>query len=432
MKFLIHTLAVLSIISFSPVLHAARLLRDPAVGRTRIFFVYAGEIWSVPKAGGTATRLTNTGGPKSDLRLSPDGQTIAYSGPQHAIYTIPAAGGSTTRITHNPGTNNVCNWTPDGRVLFMADGFLPRFDDDKEARVRQLFTVAPRGGLPQKLPVPYGAHGSISQDGQWLAYTFYAQGAVESNKRYVGGGAPDIWLFNLHDHRSRQITDWKGTDTFPMWHDKTVYYLSDNGADARLNIWSYEVSSGHRSQLTFFKDFDVKWPSIGTAGEIVLGNGLDLYLLDVATKQIHQVRVTIPAGVDETKPVAIDASKFLMNWQLSPDGRQSLLEARGDVWVVDNTSGEATNLTRTSASAERDPRWSPDGNWIAYFSDADGEYNLSISRADGTEQRQATHLGAGFRYGPTWSPDSQRIAFYDSAGGIYVHTRSSGETKRIE
>jgi tricorn protease len=440
MKLLVNTLAVLSIVSLSPVLHAAssegRLLRDPAVGQTRIFFVYADEIWSVAKTGGTAARLTNTGGPKSDLRLSPDGQTIAYSGPQHAIYAIPVAGGSATRLTHNPGTNNVCDWTPDGRVLFMADAFVPRLDDDSEARVRQLFTVAPRGGLPQKLPVPYGAHGSISPDGQWLAYTFYAQGVVEANRRYAGGGAPDIWLLNLRDHRSRQITDWKGTDTFPMWHDKTVYYLSDNGAEGRLNIWSYDVGSGQRRQLTFFKDFDVKWPSIGTAanghGEIALGNGLDLYLLDVTTKQLRRVHVTIPAGADEKRVVSVDASKFLANWQLSPDGRKSLLEARGDLWVVDNTSGGATNLTHSSASAERDPRWSPDGNWIAYFSDADGEYNLHISRADGSEQRQVTHLGDGFRYRPTWSPDSQRIAFYDSTGSIYVHTRSSGETKRID
>jgi hypothetical protein len=94
--------------------------------------------------------------------------------------------------------------------------------------------------------VPYGANGVISDDGEWLAYTPYAEGLTEKRKHYYGGFAPDIWLFNLRTHKSRQITDWKGADTSPMWRGPIVYYLSDAGAEARMNIWSYDTKTNTR------------------------------------------------------------------------------------------------------------------------------------------------------------------------------------------
>src|SRR5688500_7096839 len=253
------------------------ILRFPAINGTSIVFVYAGDLWIVPKAGGAAVRLTNVPGPKSYPRFSPDGQTIGFTGTYNGIYTIPTAGGQVNRITHHAGTTTLCSWTPNGRLLFMSDAFSHIFDGDGQARVRQLFSVAAKGGLPQKLPVPYGANGVISDDGEWLAYTPYAEGLTEKRKRYYGGFAPDVWLFNLRTHQSRQITDWKGADTSPMWRGAIVYYLSDAGAEARMNIWSHDTKTNTRRQVTHFKDFDVKWPSIGPGtngqGEIVFNYG---------------------------------------------------------------------------------------------------------------------------------------------------------------
>ncbi len=412
------------------------IIRYPDVGTKQIVFVYADEIWLVPSQGGIAVRLTDTRDSKSYPRLSPDEKTVAFTGAHNGVYTIPMTGGKVNRITHHPGTTTVCDWTPDGRVLFMTDAFLHVFDNDDQARVRELFTVSARGGLPQKLPVPYGANGNISPDGQWLAYTFYANGLTEARKHYFGGYAPDIWLFNLLNHQSRRITDWKGTDTLPMWHGETVYYVSDEGADGRLNIWSCNIKSGRREQVTYFKEFDVKWPSMGPGssgqGEIVLVDGLDLYLLDISTRQLLKVQVTIPADLQEKRSVTVDASKIMTNWRLSPDGNQSLIEARGDIWIVDNGTGVAANLTPTSGAAERDPAWSPNGAWISYFSDASGEYELYVARADGTDARQVTHLGTGFRFRPVWSPDGRRVAFHDSTSSIYLYVVSSGETKKID
>lgn len=422
------------------------IVRFPDVGMTNIVFVYAGDLWVVPRAGGAAVRLTSTPGTKSYPKFSPDGQTIAFTssyngiyafaGGYNGIYTIPAAGGVANRVTHNPGTTTFCSWTPDGQLLFMNDAFSYIFDNDDQARVRQLFTVPASGGLPHKLPIPYGANGAICPDGEWLAYTPYAEGLSEKRKHYFGGFAPDIWLFNLHSHQAKRITDWKGTDTAPMWHGGVIYYLSDAGTEGRLNIWSYETRTSVRQQITHFTDFDVKWPSIGPGsngtGEIVFVNGAGLYLLDLGTRQSRQVEVSFPGDLPE-KTLTVDASKFIVNWNVSPEGDQSVIEARGDIWTVSPVKGAPRDLTSTSGVAERDPSWSPNGRWMAFFSDASGEYELSVVPADGSEApRQLTHLGLGFRYHPLWSPDSRHIAFYDSTGSIYLHTVDTGETKKLD
>jgi tricorn protease len=411
------------------------ILRFPNVSKTSIVFVYAGDLWTVPKTGGAASRLTNSPGAKNNPRFSPDGQTIAFTGTYNGIYTIPSSGGQANRITHNAGTTTFCSWTPDGRLLFMTDAFSHVFDGDGQARVRQLFTVAAGGGLPQKMPLPYGANGMVGPDGEWLAYTPYAEGLTEKRKHYFGGFAPDIWLFNLRNHQARQITDWKGADTAPMWHGATVYYLSDGGPEARMNIWSYDTKTGSRRQVTHFTDFDIKWPSIGPGtnghGEIVFNYGTDLYLLDLANGKSRKVEVTLPA---ELAPaiLPVDASKFIANWNVSAEGDRAVVEARGDIWTV-GQDGAKRRLTSTSSAAERDPNWSPDGRWVSFFSDATGEYELYVAAADGSAApRQLTHIGAGFRYSPVWSPDSRHIAFYDGTGSIYLHTIESGETKKID
>ena len=411
------------------------ILRFPDVDQTRIVFVYAGDLWIVPKAGGTAVRLTNVPGPKSYPRFSPDGQTIGFTGTYNGIYTIPTAGGQVNRITHHAGTTTLCSWTPDGRLLFMSDAFSHIFDGDDQARVRQLFTVAANGGLPQKLPVPYGANGVISDDGEWLAYTPYAEGLTEKRKHYYGGFAPDVWLFNLRTRQSRQITDWKGADTSPMWRGAIVYYLSDAGAEARMNIWSYDTRTRTRRQVTHFSDFDVKWPSIGSGAngkaEIVFNHGTNLYLLDLANDKSRKVDVVLPQNLD-TAHEAVDTSKFVVNWNVSPVADRAVVEARGDIWTI-SPDGAKQRVTSTSGAADRDPSWSPDGRWISFFSDASGEYELYLAAADGsTAPRQLTHIGAGSRYRPIWSPDSRHIAFYDSTGSIYLHTIASAGTKKID
>lgn len=397
------------------------MMRYPDVSSTHIVFVYADDIWVVPRSGGTASPLASPPGGEAFPRFSPDGRTIAFSGNydgNNDIYTVSVEGGIPQRVTYHSSGERLCDWSFDNQLLFAMNGL------GGLGRQAQLFTVQKAGGLPKRLPVPYGGYGTISGDGQWLAYTPRNRD-FRTWKRYRGGWASDIWLFHLGNHTSRKITDWEGTDTIPMWHGKKIYYLSDAGPNHRLNIWCFELETNERKQVTNFKDYDVKWPSNGPGpngeGEIIFEYNTKLYLLNLASGQTTPVTISIPGARPKLRPMRKDVSGRLSGWYVSPKAKRVLVHSRGDIWSLPAKNGTPRNLTRTSGIAERWPSWSPDGKWITYFSDESGENELVIRPADGKGKPETvTSMGAGFRYQRTWSPDSKWMVFADHESKFYL------------
>ena len=177
--------------------------------------------------------------------------------------------------------------------------------------------MSAEGGLPEKMPVPYGATATVSADGTWLAYTPHTRDQ-RTWKRYRGGMATDIWLFNLSDSSSRKITDWEGTDSQPMWQGDSVYYMSDAGPNHRLNIWAYDTASGSRRQVHSIADFDVKWPAIGPGptgqGEIVYPARLASSVCSIwQSGESSAVEVTIPGDGQSCASRAFDVADLVRN-----------------------------------------------------------------------------------------------------------------------
>jgi tricorn protease len=422
---MMRTLRLLSAIALvalsARALHAqidARMLRQPDVSSTHIAFIYAGDIWVVPKTGGTAQRLSSPAGEESFPRFSPDGSTIAFTGNYDGnadIYTIPVTGGEPVRITHHPMEDRVVDWYPNGHDILYASSM-----ESGRQRFSQFYRVADRGGLPEKLPIPYGEFGALSPDGELLAYMPRSRD-FRTWKRYRGGWAPEIWLFNLRDYSSRNITVSDANDAHPMWHGRTLYFLSDRGANLRHNIWAYDLDSEAFRQVTEFSEFDIHFPAIGPS-DIVFEAGGRLYLLDLATEEYREVGVEVVTDLATLKPRIENVSELIFSGWVSPTGKRAVFEARGDVFTVPAEHGPIRNLTASSGVAERYPTWSPDGKYVAYWSDRSGEYELTIRPADGSgAEQRLTSMGAGYRYRPYWSPDSKKLAFVDQAKTIYVY-----------
>jgi tricorn protease len=221
-----------------------------------------------------------------------------------------------------------------------------------------------------------------------------------------------------------------------MWGGGTLYYLSDATSDPKaphkLNIWSWDPKSGASRQVTQFTDEDVKWPAIGD-GEIVFQKGTRLMVLDLSSGKSRTVEVRIPGDRPTVRPRTEDVSDQLQGSSISPSAKRVAVAARGDIWTAPAENGVPRNLTRTDGVAERSPSWSPDGKWIAYFSDETGEYELWAMPADGKgDRRQLTKDGGPFKTDIQWFPDSKKLIYQDKTGSAYLVDVETGDRKLVD
>jgi tricorn protease len=408
----------------------AGLFRFPDVSQTQIVFTYANDIWVMPKEGGTAIKLSSPAGVESYPKFSPDGKSIAFSGNydgNNDAYVIPANGGVPVRLTGHGYSDRVVDWTSDGKKVLFASS-----RESGKARFNQFYTVPSSGGVVEKLPLAYAEFGSYSPDGKQIAVVFRTQ--VGRNwKRYRGGWKADIQIFNLTNNESTSIgAEADAGAEFPMWNGNAIYFLSDRGAELRMNLWKYDVKTKAYTQLTDFKDYDVHYPSIGP-DDIIFEAGGKLYLYNISTTKQKTINVNVVTDKAMLKPKVETAERLIQSLSISPDGNRVLVQARGDVFSVPAENGFVKDLTRTSSAAERYPSWSPDGKYIAYWSDASGEYELYLSEADKEgAAKKLTNYGAGYRYRPFWSPDSKKIAFIDKAMRIRIFDITNNQSTEVD
>ncbi|MCA6073281.1 S41 family peptidase [Fulvivirga sedimenti] len=429
MKKTLVSLAVMLIAFYCSAQIDARLMRYPDVSATHITFVYGDDIWLVEKSGGTAVKLSSPPGEEMFPRFSPDGQMIAFTANYEGnndVYVVSVRGGIPKRLTYHGMTDRVLGWHPDGDHILFASS-----RESGRQRYNQFYTISKNGGSPEKLDVPYGEYASFSPDGKQLAYTDRSR-VQRTWKRYRGGTAPDIHVFNLDDHSTSNITTNDANDELPMWHGDDIYFLSDQGPEQRANIWKYSLTSGTASQMTNFTDFDLHFPGIGP-DDIIFQAGDQLYLLSIATGNYSTVQVNVITDQMGLMPVQKNVSSMMQSATISPDGKRVIVQARGELFSLPASEGYVQNLTQTSGAAERNPSWSPDGRYVACWSDAQGEYQLTLYDMEGSSQpKTVSAFNDGFRYAIYWSPDSKHVAYVNQAMEIQVMDVTSGLARTID
>ncbi|QQS36704.1 MAG: PDZ domain-containing protein [Ignavibacteriales bacterium] len=397
----------------------ARLLRFPTIHGSNIVFSYAGDLYTVSANGGTARKLTNDIGYEMFAKFSPDGRSIAFTGQYDGnteVYTIPAEGGIPFRVTYSAtlgrddvsdrmGPNNIVMGWRDNSTVVLRSRWI-EFNDFKG----QLYTVNSKGGLMEQLPLPRGGFCSYSPDASKLAYNRVFR-EFRTWKRYRGGQADDVWIYDFKTKKIENITNNPAQDIIPMWAGTKIYFISDR--DKRMNLFVYDLSTKETKKLTTFSEYDIKYPSVGD-NAIVFENGGYIYKHDLTSGKTDKVQIFINEDFDSGRGGLIDVSRNVSNYEISPDGNRALFGARGEIFTVPVKYGNTRNLTNTSGIHERNSKWSPDGKWISYISDESGEDEIYIMAQDGkSEPIKLTDGDKNYKYQPLWSPDSKKLLWAD-------------------
>jgi tricorn protease len=403
------------------------LLRSPSLSGKEIAFAFAGDIWSVPREGGAARRLTTGPGVEADPEFSPDGSQIAFTGEYDGnvdVYVLPASGGIPRRLTWHPAADTVLGWTPDGKkVLFTSNR-------TSYCRFSKLFTVSLDGGLEEELPLPMGFEAAYSADGAQLAYVpirraFYAW------KRYRGGTTTPVWIARLSDSLVEKVPRANSNDFNPMWADGRVWFLSDRNGP--VTLFSYDPETKKVAQAVANAGLDLKSASAGP-GAIVFEQFGSINLFDIKSGKARAVPITVTGDFPEVRERLVKVGQRLANAHVSPNAARALFEARGEIITVPAEKGDPRILTNTPGVMERDPAWSRDGKSIAYFSDESGEYMLYIRDQNGMGEPAKVSLGEqhGFYFSPVWSPDSKKVAYTDSHLTLWYIDLNDRKPVRVE
>ncbi|WP_119079685.1 S41 family peptidase [Chitinophaga alhagiae] len=416
-------LAAGAFLAFGPISVQAqsetKLLRNPAVSEKHIVFMYAGDIWLANRDGSSPVRLTVNPAFEQDPYFSPDGKKIAFTGNYDGntdVYVISVEGGDPQRVTWHPARDLVRGWVDNDHILFASGGESPT------GRTTQLYSVNAKGGLPVvHASIPEATQGAVSPDGKYTAYIKNpdpTEGSVMYRpfKRYRGGYMPKIWIFNNSTHQVEEIPPAGSNNIRPVWVGKSVYFLSDR--NHTMNIFRYDTESKQVTQVTKYKDDDVK--TLTTDGNtLAFEQGATLHLLNPATAAVTNIKVSIRADIPSKRPRYENIRGF-ERVNLSPTGVRVLVQGRGEIFSIPKEKGDVRNISNSPGSHEREPAWSPDGKWISYLSDKDGNYKLILRDQKAMEKPVEIELGKTVYYfGLGWSPDSRKIVYADAHFNLY-------------
>ncbi len=407
------------------------ILQRPALTATTIVFNYAGDLWTVDRKGGRANRLTTGIGLETAPVVSPDGQTIAFSGEYDGntdVFTMPITGGIPHRVTYHPAADVPVAWTPDGKQIVF------RSNRSAHSRCTELFEVPVAGGVATRLPLPMAYQGALSTDGTTIAYSPIAPAFGFNYTSYVswgnyhGGEAGTINITDLASLNTVTIPHENTSDFSPAWLNGKLYFLS--ARKGPIGLYTYDSGSKGITEVVHNSGPDLHSLSAGPNGLVYDQLG-EIYLVEGGKP--HKVDIDVTADLPEVREHIESVSAQIESAALSPTGVRAVFEAHGEILTVPARRGPTRDLTNTPSVMERDPIWAPDGQSIAYFSDESGLYQVHVAAqtGEGTVRKFPISSDPAYYFGPKWSPDSKKIAFFDNRARLWMLDVTTGKATEI-
>ncbi len=421
----------------------ARLLRHPSYSKGKVAFSYLGDIWTANEDGTGVLRVTDHKAREIYPRFSPDGKWIAFSSNREGnydVYVIPATGGKAKQLTFHTADDNVVGWTPDGKsVIFSSSRNMGVFPN-----VATLLTVSVDGGMEQPIETDWGSSGSYSPDGAKMAFTRHP--SVWSRKHYRGSYAADLWVEEIAAKKFTRLADpdYKGNYLWPMYgRDGEIYFVSDEMPNEKSvkwgspeiyksvnNIWKISDKGGKPVQVTHHTSGNLYFPSISADGKtIVYEENFGMWKLDTATGKSSEIRVDIKSDVKESEVELKTVTSEADGFNLSPSGRRAAISTHGEIFTIATEHGEVQRVSETPWR-EENPRWSPNGKWIAFVSDRTGREEVWIADELGRNMKKLTDVDCD-KSAIVWAPDSKALLWSGSDHKLRQVTIDSGKTEVI-
>lgn len=369
-----------------------QLLRQPAVNNdgSLVAFSYQGDIWTVPAAGGKASRLTIHEAYESTPIFSPDGKQIAFSGARFGnndIFVMPTEGGLPKRLTYHSNSDNISSWTQPNQIIFSTAREFRQIE-----RPSEIYSISPKGGTEQRIMDVVGYDPVISPDGKFIAFV---RGDINPVARqdYRGSSNRDIWIYDMANKSYNKLPGFATNDILPQWSgNNMLYFLSSN--DGAYNLYKLNIDAGGKApglpeKLTNFKDESIRSYNISTDGStIVMEKEMDLYLMKTSGNDIKKLKVLINADerfdATEQKILSSGAESIA----ISPNGKLMAYTIRGDVFIKE-ADKEKTRSINASDHPFRDvePAWLNDSTLLFCSDRANGNFDLYLFRSSDTTER---------------------------------------------
>ncbi len=412
----------------------------------KIAFSYKGDIYTVPYNGGNATRLTFNPSFESSPVWSPDGKNIAFSSDRngsHDIFIMPAEGGIEKRLTYNSGSELAEAFSPDGKEIYFSSAIQdpaisPSFPS---ARLVELYAISTDGsGLRQLLPTPATSL-SVLQDGRIL-YEDVKGMEDKWRKHHTSSVTRDIWIYDPSTGHHTNLTDHAGEDRSPAISsdNSTLYFLSERDGGS-FNIYAMPLDSPKATPraLSDFQNHPVRFLSVANNDKMAFTYNGELYTLNPGEKP----NPLLIKMTDDTSAEPVNVSVTSVDEALpSPDGNQVAFISRGEVFVTSTEYPSVKQITHTPA-LESNLSWGSDGRTLYYSSLRNGKSNIykaTIARKDDPNFSNATLIEEtslfpddGIERGyPEISPDGKKMAFIQDRNKLMVMDLSTGTVKALD
>jgi len=390
-----------------------------------VIFSYLGNIWKTTLDGNNPRPLTLSQNNDANPTFSPDGTRIGFSRDYAGypdVFVMPSQGGEPKRLTFHSGGSALTGWTNDAtRILYRA------YRPLQFPQRIQLFTISVQGGIEERVPVDMGTVASYSPDGN--ALTFNRRSVSANRKGYRGPANTEVWTYNFQSQEFTQLTDFDGFDRWPLWASNGyIYFVSDR--DGVFNLYKIPETGEDCNPITAFENDDIENPKLSTdRSRISFEQDHKLWYLNLDDEIPHEIPLNFFVPKRNSQPIYHEFNSQANEFSIAPTSQRVALVNRGEVIITPLGEGDTVNLTE-SPERENGAVWSPDGKWIAYVSDPNGQEDVFLCDSHGRQKRQLTNRDSQV-YGILWAPDTSYLIIAESAGKIFRYEMESGEESLI-